>query len=71
MTLPLTLIAMAVCAAIVGLAAWRANRPADPLRVRLVPWNLITVMVAGLFVLLLAHLFTYFGIEPGQGIPRL
>lgn len=37
----------------------------------MVPWNLIAVILAGVFMLLLAHLFTYFGIEPGQGIPRL
>ncbi|PWE18850.1 hypothetical protein DDZ18_04475 [Marinicauda salina] len=58
--------------ALFALAAWRGGRPADPLKgPRLVPWTLVAIF-AGAFVLVVgAHFLSFFGIETGQGRPRL
>lgn len=61
---------MAVIAALFALAAWRSGKPAEPGRVRLIPWTLIMVVAGGVFMLVLAHFFSLFGIETGQGFGR-
>ncbi len=61
---------MLAAAGLVILAAWRSGKPAEPGRVRLVPWTLIMIFAAGFFMLLLAHLFGHFGIETGRGFMR-
>ena len=71
MNLPLTLGLMALNAALFALTAWRASRPSEPPKVRLVPWTLLTIVLGAFFLLLLANLFSLFGIETGQGFPRL
>ena len=71
MTLSVTLMLMAGCAFLVVISAWRAGKPAEPPRVRMVPWTLIMVVAAGVFILLLAHVFSLFGLETGQGFMRL
>lgn len=58
MTLPVTLAVMA--AAIVGLAlsSWRARRPADPGRPRLVPMGAIQFLSILVIILMAAHLIS-------------
>jgi hypothetical protein len=70
MTLPVTIALMAATAALFALAAWRSGKPAEPGRIRLIPWTLIMVFSGGFFMLLLAHLFGHFGIETGRGFMR-
>jgi hypothetical protein len=48
--------------AIYAYAAWRANRPADPLKPRLLPWRTISVFAgATAFLALVALLLTFAG----------
>ncbi len=61
---------MIAAAALVALAAWRSGQPAEPGKVRLIPWTLVMVFTAGFFMLLLANFFSHFGIETGQGFMR-
>lgn len=61
---------MALTAGLFTLAAWRSGKPAEPGKVRLIPWTLIMVFAGGFFMLLLAHLFGHFGIETGGGFMR-
>ena len=61
---------MVAAAAVFAAAAWRSNKPAQPGRVRLIPWTLIMIFSAGFFMLLLAHFFGHFGIETGRGFMR-
>lgn len=70
MTLPVTIALMIAAAALVVVAAWRSGKPAEPGRVRLIPWTLIMIFAAGFFMLLLAHFFGHFGIETGRGFMR-
>jgi preprotein translocase subunit SecY len=70
MTLPVTLALMIAAALVIALAAWRSGQPADPGRIRMIPWTLVMVITAGMFMLLLAHMFSHFGIETGQGFMR-
>jgi len=61
---------MIAVACLFVLAAWRSGKPAEPGRVRLIPWTLIMVFAGGVFMLLLAHFFSLFGIETGRGFMR-
>lgn len=72
MSLTLTLILMAATGLAFALCAWRSGRPSDPARgPRMIPWTTLCIALAVLMLLLLAHLLSYFGIETGQGRPRL
>lgn len=66
MTLVTTLVLMAASASVFGLAAWRSSQPSNPLKPRLVPWTLIVLFSGLFFMLLLAHVFSLFGLEPGR-----
>ena len=70
MTLPMTLSLMAANAGLFALTAWRASRPSEPPKVRMIPWTLLTILLGAIFLFLLAHLFGHFGIETGQGFRR-
>jgi len=61
---------MALCASLFVFAAWRSGRPADPARVRMIPWMMIVIICGAVFMLLLAHVFNLFGIETGGGLRR-
>lgn len=47
------------------LANRMADRPADPLRTRLIPWKLVIILAAFLFLLLLVHAANLLGVETG------
>lgn len=44
------------CAGLFLIASWRAGRPADPLRPRLLPWRAITVCAGAAGLLAIAQL---------------
>jgi hypothetical protein len=70
MTLTVTLMLMALCAALFAFAAWRAGRPTEPPKVRMIPWTPLTILIGAMFLFLLAHVFTLFGFETGQMMNR-
>lgn len=71
MSLPLTLSLMALAAIIFGLSAWRAGRPWNPMRgPRMIPWTVIAILTGAFFLLLLAHLYSFAGVETGRGLRR-
>ncbi len=66
MTLPVTLAALAGFVALFAYCSWRAGRPADLLRPRLLPWRTL-VLVAGVAALLMAvHLVNLLGVRTGS-----
>lgn len=70
MSLTMTLVLMALDAALFAFAARRGSRPSDPLRPRMVPWTLVAILAGALFILLLAHLFALMGLEPQNRLSR-
>ena len=70
MTLPLTLLLMAVAAALFALAAWRSDKPSNPLKPRLIPWTPLALISGVFFLMLLTHVFSLFGLETGQRLMR-
>ena len=71
MNLTITLILMTSAAAVFGLSAWRAGRPWNPVRgPRMIPWTVIAILAGAMFLLLLAHLYSFAGIETGRGLRR-
>ena len=68
LSLPVTLIALAVVIAVFVLSRWRAAQPVRPERgPRMVPWTLIAVAMGGIAVILVAHLFELGGMDLSQG----
>jgi len=62
---------MGATAALFAYSAWRSSRPADPLKPRLVPWRMIVLFSGVFFMMLLAHVFSLFGLETGtRFMPR-
>lgn len=71
LSLPATLIALAICIAVFVLARWRAGQPVRPERgPRMIPWTLIAVVMGGLAVIFLVHLAELGGFDMGQR-PRI
>lgn len=66
MSLELTLAIMAALGAIFAFGSWRAVRPADPLKPRMIPWRPI-ILVAGVgFLLMTLHLTRLLGVTTEQ-----
>ena len=70
MTLTHTLLAMGLTAAAFAYSAWRSGRPSNPLKPRMIPWTMVTILAGAVFLFLLAHLFGHFGLETGGGLRR-
>ncbi|NWG53153.1 MAG: hypothetical protein HXY28_05490 [Hydrogenophilaceae bacterium] len=54
---------MIIAAALAGvafLASWRASRPADPLKPRMIPWRALMILAAGGAIIALAILTAAF-----------
>jgi hypothetical protein len=58
MSLPVTLAIMAAAALALGLASWRARRPAEPGRLPLVPMGAIQFLALLVLILMTAHLIS-------------
>lgn len=66
MNLTVTLLLLA-CAIAGFLAAWRiAARPADPLKPRLLSWNLVMIVSVFVAFLMIVNLVNLAGIETGR-----
>ena len=66
MSMTITIGLMLATACVFGLAAWRGGQPSNPAKPRLVPWTLIAIASGVFFMMLLAHVFSLFGLETGQ-----
>ncbi|MFT3996542.1 MAG: hypothetical protein QM667_03975 [Asticcacaulis sp.] len=65
MTLELTLIGLAACAALTLVSGWLGARPPD-LRLskpRMVPWRFIMLLAATATILLIVHTLTLLGLK--------
>ena len=66
MTLTIT-ITILICASVAFLASWRiAARPADPLKPRLLSWNVMMILAAFVMVIMLIHIANLAGIKTGR-----
>lgn len=63
MTIPLTLIAIALLTGLCVFGSWRLSKPADPLNPRLAPWRTILVFAGFGVVIFLVHLLRLLGFE--------
>jgi len=64
MDLTVTLILLAVAAAVTALSGWRGARAPDPLRgPRMIPWRFLMILAAAMTMLLLIHLATLLGAQ--------
>lgn len=62
-----TLAAMAVTAAILGLAFWQAHRPRkDSIRARWIPWRFVMLLAGAALVILLVHVVNLMGVRTGN-----
>lgn len=67
MSLTLTLVILAVCVAILGIAQIRERRPYEPGRITLVPWVPLQFLAMMGMILMLAHLVSLLTGEPLVG----
>ncbi len=62
MSLETTLVIMAVLGAIFAYGSWRAARPADPLKPRMIPWRPIIIITGVALLLMALHLTRLLGV---------
>jgi hypothetical protein len=67
MSLTLTLVILAICVAILGIAQIRERRPYEPGRITLVPWVPLQFLAMMGLILMLAHLVSLLTGEPLVG----
>jgi hypothetical protein len=65
-----TLAAFAVAALLFAFASWRAARPADPLKPRLLPWRSLIIVIGAVALFILVHLLNLAGFATGQNQTR-
>lgn len=66
MNLPVTLGFLAVIVSVLGYSAYRARQPAQPLKVRMINYNLVMIFSLIVTLLLLSHVVT---LTTGFSIP--
>ena len=66
MTLPVTLVLLAITVAVFGYSNWRGRQPAQPLKVRMINYNLVMIFSIIVTLLLLSHVVT---LTTGFSIP--
>lgn len=60
-------ITILLCASLAFLASWRiAARPADPLKPRLLSWNVMMILALFVMVLMIVHIINLTGIKTGR-----
>jgi uncharacterized membrane protein YidH (DUF202 family) len=67
MSLSLTLIILAVCVAVLGIAQFRERRKYEPGRITLIPWVPLQFLAMMGMILMLAHLVSLLTGEPLVG----
>jgi hypothetical protein len=65
MTLTQTLIVLACAGGVFAYGSWKAARPADPLRPRLIPWRPLIILSGLVALLMLVHLVNLAGMTTG------
>ena len=65
--MPATLGILFVGLAVFGFAVWRARRPANPLKVRMINYHVVQIFTIILLLLMLAHLVTLIAGHPLPG----
>jgi hypothetical protein len=63
----LTLVLLAGLGGIFALASWRAARPTEFGKVRMVPWTAISLIAALGAIMMLVHVVNLLGVETGPG----
>lgn len=63
----LTLVGLGVGVALVAFCSWRASRPRDDLKPKMLPWTFLMIVFAFATLLVLVHLFNVLGYETGPG----
>jgi len=66
--LPLTLAILLAMIALFAFASWRAYRPIDPLRPRMINYAYVQFIAILMALLMGAHLLTLMGVETGAGV---
>lgn len=70
LSLPVTVVLLALSFGLFGFASWRARQPSDPLKVRMINYTYVQLVAILLILLMAAHLLSFFGIETGRrGMP--
>jgi hypothetical protein len=66
MTMPVTLALLAFFVAAFGFASWRAGRPTQFGKVRMIPWTPLIIVFAMGALMMLVHVVNLLGVETGQ-----
>ena len=66
--LPLTLAILLATLALFAFASWRAYRPVDLLRPRLINYAYVQFIAIFVALLMAAHILTLLGVETGAGV---
>jgi hypothetical protein len=63
---PATLIALAIGLCGFGFSSWRASRPAEFGKVRMIPWTALSIICAVVALFMLVHAVNLAGIQTGN-----
>jgi hypothetical protein len=63
---PATLIALTIGLCGFGFSSWRASRPAEFGKVRLIPWTTLSIICAVVALFMLVHAVNLAGIQTGK-----
>jgi hypothetical protein len=66
MTMPVTLALFALFSSAFALAWWRAGRPTEFGKVRMIPWTPLIIVFAMAALMMLVHIVNLLGVETGQ-----
>ena len=61
-----TLVILALAVGLYAYGSWRAAKPADPLKPRLIPWRPVILVAGVVGLLMLVHLVNLIGFDTGK-----
>jgi hypothetical protein len=64
LSLPLTLAILVLTMGVFGFAFWRGSRPAEPLKVRMINYQVVQIVCVVVVLLMVAHLVTLLSGQP-------
>jgi uncharacterized membrane protein YhaH (DUF805 family) len=68
LNLTTTAILFCLSLAMFGLSSWRANRPVQFGKVRMIPWTTLIIVFAVIAIFMLVHLVNLLGFKTGQNV---